>query len=199
MPKPNTQSPLVAAAAAVDEELREYEELAREARRIALDGEKGLARAARLLSESTTRQPRVQEKLKTLVGAIEGARVRQQESLDVLVEISRTLEARAGEFDALMKRFASVGESAQIIQQLTNAVSAKKNSGAPETELLDGLRALEEHMRKVVVDAQELAREAERTGWPEMARQADSIEQQVRAAKNKLALAYQHVAARAPS
>jgi hypothetical protein len=199
MSKSSPPSPLVAAAAAVDAELREYDELARQVKHVALDGEKSLARAARLLSESTQLQPRIQEKLKVLVGEIEGARLRQQASLDMFIETSRALEARANEFDALMRRFAAVGESAQTIHRLTNDVSTKKNSGVPETDLLEGLRQIEEHMGKVIADAGDLAREAERDGWPEMARQADSIRQQVGAARNKLALASRSVAARAPS
>src|SRR5579862_2376963 len=109
MPKSSSVSPLVAAAAAVDEELREYDDLAREAQRIELDGEKALARAARVLAASTARQPHIQQKLQMLVSEIEAARVRQQSSLDALVEVSRTLEARATDFDTLMKRFAGVG------------------------------------------------------------------------------------------
>lgn len=199
MSKSSLQSPLVAAAAAVDAELREYDELAREVKQVPLDGEKALARAARLLSESTQRQPRIQEKLKILVGEIEGARLRQQASLEMFVETSRALEARANEFDALMRRFAAVGESAQALHRLTSDISDKKNSGAPEADLLEGLRQIEEHMSKVVADAADLAREAERDGWPEMARQADSIRQQVGAARKKLALASRTVAARSPS
>jgi chromosome segregation ATPase len=200
MPKPSPGvSPLVAAAAAVDQELREYDDLAREAQRISLDGEKNLARAARVLSASTSRQPHIQEKLQTLVSEIEAARVRQQASLDALVEVSRALEARATDFDTLMKRFAGVGHSAQSIQRLTAEVAALKSSGAPESQLLEGIRNLEEHMAVVVTDAEQLARDAEAQGWPEVARQADGVRQQVGAAKNKLALAYRTVAARAPS
>lgn len=199
MAKSSPPSPLVAAAAAVDAELRDYDELAREARHVALDGEKALAHAARLLSESTQRQPRIQEKLKALVGEIEGARLRQQRSLDMLVETSRALEARANEFDAIMRRFAAVGESAQAIFRLTSEISNKKNNGAPESDLLEGLRQIEERMGRVLTDAADLAREAERDGWPEMARQAGCIRQQVGAAKDKLALACKTVAARAPS
>ncbi len=199
MPKSPSVSPLVAAAAAVDEELREYDDLAREAQRIVLDGEKALARAARVLQASTSRQPHIQQKLQALVAEIEGARERQQSSLDALVQVSRALEERATGFDTLMKRFAGVGESAQSIQRLTAEVAALKSSGAPETQLLEGIRNLEEHMAVVVTDAGQLARDAEAQGWPEIARQADGVRQQVGAAKNKLSLAYKSVASRAPS
>jgi hypothetical protein len=199
MPKANGPSPLVAAAAAVDEELREYDDLAHEARRVTLDGEKSLARAAKVLAASTERQPRIQEKLQMLVAEIEAARSRQQASLDTLVEVSRALEARATDYDALMRRFAALGQAAQSIHGLSADLTARKASGAPESELLDGLRTLEERMHDVAVDAEVLARDASDHVWPEIARQADAVRQQVLAAKNKLALAYKTVAARAPS
>jgi chromosome segregation ATPase len=199
MPKSSAVSPLVAAAAAVDDELRQYDELAREAQRIVLDGEKSLARAARVLAASTSRQPQIQEKLQLLVAEIEAARVRQQSSLDTLVAVSRELEARATEFDGMMRRFAEVGQSAQSIQKLTAELAALKASGAPETALLDGLRKLEDEMHAVVEDAASLARDADKAGWAEISRQAEAVRQQVGAAKNKLSLAFKTVAARAPS
>ncbi|MBV9946886.1 MAG: hypothetical protein JOZ69_08570 [Myxococcales bacterium] len=199
MAKPNPSSPLVLAAAAVDQELREYDDLAREAKRIGLDGEKALARAARALEDATSRQPRIQEKLRALVDEIEQARSRQQQSLDTLVEVSKALAARATQFEALMRRFAALGESAKGVNQLTNELSARRGAGAPEAELLEGLRALDQRMDTVVAEAEELAGDSERDGWPEIARQADTVRQQVRAAKNKVALAQRAVAARAPS
>lgn len=199
MAKPNVTSPLVLAAAAVDQELREYDDLARDAKRIGLDGEKALARAARALEEATTRQPRIQEKLRALVDEIEQARVRQQQSLETLVAVSQALAARAAQFEALMKRFAALGESAKNVNLLTGQLSARRSDGAPEGELLDGLRELDGKMGSVVEEADALAREAEQDGWPEIARQADTVRQQVRAARNKLALAQRAVAARAPS
>jgi len=199
MPKPNSASALVAAATAIDEELREYDQLAREAKRVELDSEKALARVARLLEDATTRQPQIQQKLRDLVGEIEAAQGRQQASLDALVEVSRALAARAGEFETLLGRFASLGESAKGINQLTAELSAKKNDGASHGELLEGLRALESRIESVILDADGLAKDAEQNKWPDIARQADAIRQQVAAAKNKLALAYRTVSERAPS
>ncbi|MDP9033416.1 MAG: hypothetical protein M3O50_01300 [Myxococcota bacterium] len=199
MPKAPSTSPLVAAAALLDQQLREYDDLAREAKRVELDDEKALARAARILESSTTRQPAIQEALRTLVSEIDAARVRQQESLDALVEVSRALEARAVEFDGLMKRFAALGESAHAVNQLTTELSAQQSEGVPESQVLEGLRQLEQHMGHVVEGADRLARDAEQNGWTEIARQADAVRQQVRAAKNKLSLAQRSVASRAPS
>jgi hypothetical protein len=199
MPKSNAKSRLVAAAAAIDEELGEYDELAREAKRVELNGEKGLTRAAGILEDATKRQPQIQEKLRALVGEIEAAQGRQQQSLDVLVEVSRALANRAAEFEALMTRFAALGESARGINQLTSHLSARKNEGAPDSELLEGLRALEGRIDVVVADAEGVAKDAEGGDWPDIARQADAIRQQVTSAKNRLTLAHRAVSERAPS
>ena len=192
-------SPLVRAAAAVDQELHEYDELARGAQRLVLDNEKALARGARALQDATGRQPRIQESLRALVGEIEGARIQQQKNLDILVEVARTLEARATQYGQLMDRFAALGESAQVVNQLTTTLSGRRTEGAPDGELLVGLQQLETQMSTVVDAADGLAHDAERDGWPEIARQADTVRQQVRSAKNKLALAHRTVAGRAPS
>jgi chromosome segregation ATPase len=199
MPKSNVISPLVAAAAAIDQELREYDELAAKAKRIELDGEKALAHAARLLEDATTRQPQIQEKLRALVAEIEAARHRQQQSLDVLVEVSQALAARASDFEGLMRRFAGLGESARAVNQLTGELVTRNPDGAQKGGLLEGIRALEERMQGVVVDAEALAQDAQQGGWPEIARQADAVRQQVSSAKNKLTLAHRTVAERSPS
>ena len=199
MAKPNTASSLVAAASAIDEELREYDQLAREAKRVELDSEKSLARAARILEDATTRQPRIQQKLRALVSEIEAAQGRQQASLDALVEVSRSLSARATEFEGLLGRFVALGESAKAVHQLTAELSERKKGGATDGELLEGLGALESRIETVIVDAEGLARDAEQNRWPDVARQANAIGQQVASAKNKLALAHRTVSERAPS
>jgi hypothetical protein len=199
MPKPNEVAPLVAAASAVDDELREYDQLAREAKRVELNGDKALARAARILEEATTRQPRIQGKLRALVAEIEAAQGRQEASLGALVEVSRLLATRAAEFEAVLGRFMALGESAKAINGLTGELSARKDGGATDSELLERLRELESRIDAVIADADGLAKDAEQNRWPDVARQADSIRQQVASAKNKLALAHRTVSERAPS
>jgi hypothetical protein len=192
-------SPLVAAAAALDEELRSYDELAREAQRIKVDSERGLRRAIAVVQESSGRNERIQERLRTLVGEIENARARQVESLNALLEAARTVELRAQQHEALMQRFAALGESAKHVNTLTMELSEKRNAGASETELLQGLQAIQMHMTTVVAEAEALSARAGEEEWPELARQADAVRQQVLSAQNKLALAHKTVATRAPS
>lgn len=194
-----TVPPLVAAAAALDDELRAYDELAREARRIKFDSEKSLQRAIRIVQESQGRNDAIQEKLRALVAQIEEARGRQVDSLNTLLEAAKTVQARAQEHDALMARFAALGESAQRVNTLTLELSAKRSAGASESEILQGLGEIQLQMASVVGEAEALAQRATEQEWPDLARQADAVRQQVLAAKNKLALAHKTVATRAPS
>jgi hypothetical protein len=191
--------PLVAAAAALDEELHAYDELAHEARRLKFDSEKSVNRGLRIIQESQERNEAVQEKLRALVTEIEQARQRQVESLNALLEAARTLEARAQEHQTLMARFAALAESAQRVNTLAIELSSKRSAGASDAELLQGLGELQMHMATVVGEAEALAQRATEQEWPELARQADAVRQQVLAAKNRLALAHKAVSTRAPS
>jgi hypothetical protein len=98
-----------------------------------------------------------------------------------------------------MKRFAALGESASHVNTLTNELTARRSAGATESEIIEGLQAIQVQMAAVVAEAEALATAARDKDWPELARQADAVRQQVLAAKNKLAIAQRTVATRAPS
>jgi hypothetical protein len=199
MGTPKALSPLVVAAAAVDDELRGYDELAQEARRTKIDGEKGLKRVVAIVQESAVRNDRIQEKLKVLVTEIEAARTRQVESLNTLLEAARTVEARAVQHESLMHRFAELGESAERVNAMAIEISERKRAGAPEAELLERLNGIQLQMATVVAEAEALATRADEEHWPDLARQANAVRQQVLAAKNKLSLAHKALASGAPS
>jgi hypothetical protein len=188
------ESPRVEAAAAVDEELRAYDALAEEARHLAIDGEKGLRRATAIVQDSAARQDRIQERLKALVGEIESARTRQVESLTALLEAARTLEVRARQHDEILQRFAALGESAKRCNELASSLSQRRAAGLSDTELLGGLVEIQTSMAAVAGEAEALCTRAQTDRWPEIARQVDSVRQQVLAAKNKLALAHRTMA-----
>jgi hypothetical protein len=193
------ESPLVSAATELDAELSAFAELAEEAKRHTLDSEKALSRAARALTSSVDHQARIETKLRALVVTIESARERQQETVKLLVEVARDLEARTKSRDALLGRFAALGTSATHVNQLTVELAKRKSEGAADVEVLERLSEIQLQMAGVAAEADALLTAAQQDGWPEIARQADSVKQQVHAAKNKLALAHRDLAARAPS
>jgi hypothetical protein len=196
---PKKESPLVLAAAALDEELRRYDSLADESSRSQINSAKTLERAVRLIQESTERNETVQDRLRGLVAEIEAARTRQVESLNTLLQAAQRTQARSEQYDSLLRRFAALGESARQVNALAVEVDAKRRADAGETEILERLGAMETQMAGVVSEADALAVLASEQDWADLARQADAVRQQVLAAKNKIAAARRAAVARAPS
>ncbi len=199
MPKPKERTPLVAAAAALEDELRAFAEMAAEARRESLDTERSMTRATRSLSESVQFHTRIEERLKALVAEMESARRTQQQSVDALTHVAHEVERRAKSRDALLARFAELGSRAGQVNALALDLTSRQKAGAPDHELLQRLATIEEKIDAVVTGAREIAVAASNEDWPEIARQADGLCQQMQAAKNKLALAHANIARRAPS
>jgi hypothetical protein len=193
------ESSLVLAAAALDEELRRYDSLAEEAKRSPINTGKTLERAVRIVQESTGRNATVQDKLRELVAQIEESRTRQVASLNTLLEAARHAQLRSEQYNALMTRFAALGESAREVNTLAAEADARRQAGAPETELLEGLGHIETQMATVVAEAEALGDIATEQDWSDLKRQADAARQQLLAVKNKLTAARRVVAMRAPS
>jgi hypothetical protein len=190
---------LVAAAAALDDELRRFDELARETREQRINGQKGLTRTAALLSESLGARERIEESVRKLVAEIGGAQQRQQESIQILVDVASLLERRTKERDDLLTRFAGLGASAARVNLLAADLATRRQEGATEAEILELLVGIQAMMTGVAAEADALTEDAEKSDWPDIARQADAVRQQVSAVKSKLAAAHRNIAANAPS
>jgi len=183
------ESPLVRAAAALDEELRRYDALAEEASQVQISSGKTLERAAKIVQESTSRNDTLQEKLRELVAQIEAARLRQVESLGVLLEAARRTQSRSEQYDAILQRFGALGESARSLSVQAAEASAKPSEGAAEAEARASLAAMEVSMAGVVAEAEALTALAADQGWDDLKSQADGVRQQVLALKGKLTAA----------
>jgi hypothetical protein len=190
---------LVAAAMALDDELRAFDELAREAREQRMNGQKALSRTTALLSESIHARERIESGVRNLVAEIGGCQKRQQDSIQILVDVAATLERRTKERDDLLARFAGLGASAARVNLLAANLSNRRQEGADEVEILGLLMDIQAEMTGVAAEADALTEAAETSEWPEIARQADAVRQQVNAVKSKLAAAHRNIASSAPS
>lgn len=199
MSRPKETAALVAAAASLVDELSALDALAEEARQCRMRTEKGLSRAARLLTDSVEYRARIEEKLRALVGEIEAARTQQQQSIQALLEVAHELDERSKERDTLLARFGALGATAARVSGLAVKLGDRRNEGAGEQELLERLGDIRGQMERVAAEARALAETAEAGGWTEIARQADALRQEVLSTQNKLAMAQRSLAARAPS
>jgi hypothetical protein len=190
---------LVAAAMALDDELRAFDEIARQAKDQRMNSQKTLGRTAAVLNESVEARARIEAGVRRLVTEIGGAQERQQRSVQALVEVAAELERRTKEREALLARFLGLGTSAASVNALAADLATRRQEGALETEVLELLREIQTKMSDVAAEADALAEAAEKDGWPEIARQADAVRQQVNAVKSKIAAAHRTISAGAPS
>jgi len=199
MPERKDLPSLVAAATALDDELRAFDEIARQAKEQRMTSQKTLSRTAAILNESVEARARIEAGVRRLVSEFGDAQARQQRSVEALVEVAAQLERRTKEREALLARFAGLGTSAARINTMAAELATRRQEGATETEVLELLREIQAQMTGVAGEADAITEAAEKDGWPEIARQADAVRQQVNAVKSKLAAAHRSISAGAPS
>lgn len=187
---PEARAPLTEAAAALEAELKRFEEMASSARKMPLDTEKNLARAARALQETADAQERTADLVRALVSAINHARDQQQAQAEALLARAEQLKAQTENLEDLLGRFKTLGADAREIQGLVQLASER---GAAQDlpgalEVLDRAR---EKIDAIAGSASALANDARAKGISDVEREADSLRQQLLAARNKLSLLQQ--------
>jgi hypothetical protein len=94
-------------------------------------------------------------------------------------------------YGELLHRYEALGKVAAelntLMQQLATQ-SPPQPSADPGGELVASIQAMHEPLEKVVQGAQELHQAASSTGFGDLARQAESLRQQLLAVRNRLGL-----------
>jgi hypothetical protein len=173
-------SDLVAATQLLDEELDRVEHLADSAGRVPLNSRKNLEKAARTTTEAAESQGKVGEHISALMAALNQVRVRNEATVQALQTRSDEIQKRSEQLGALLERFEAIGKDAREVTDLAQGIGTE---GAGE-KLLE----LETRLGAIAEAAKGLWEQAESDGWTDLSRDADSLRQQVLAAKNKLGL-----------
>jgi uncharacterized coiled-coil DUF342 family protein len=177
-------SELIEVTVALDEELSRVEHLAESAARVPLNSRRNLEKAARITSEAAEAQNKVGVHIAKMMAALNGVRQRNEANVQALQGRSDEIQRRSDELTALLSRFDEIGKEAQQITQLAQQVTG----AGPSVEVGNKLRELESRMANIAESARSLWEQAAAGDWGDMARDADSLRQQVLAAKNKLGL-----------
>ncbi len=180
------RSPLLAAVQALDEELTRFAELAASAERVPLTSERNLDKAARIVNDAAASQARVGDHIQALIEAIGAARAQPDAVAAELVQTRDAVQARGERYQARLGRFAALGQRAADVSQKVKQLGALK--GRPNAEVVGELGGVLEQMNGVVADATTLGKEAETDRMEDLARQCDSVRQQVHSAANKVTL-----------
>src|SRR5712671_4325014 len=109
---------LGAAAAALEAELRRFEQVTDLAARLELKSQKNLERAAQAARDAADAQGRVADRVRALVEQIAHARQRQEAQAAQLEERARLIQSRRELLDALLARFARLGDEASEVNAL---------------------------------------------------------------------------------
>ena len=181
-----SDSPLKAAVQALDEELARFEALADAAQRTPLTSERNLEKAATAINQAAESQQRVHGHIQALIDAISAARVKHDKSAEELVKTRDEVQARGERFQTQLARFAALGKEAADISGFVRELGELK--GKPNGEVVGKLTEVQERMTKVVAGATALGAEAETEKMEDLARQCDSLKQQVQSALNKVTL-----------
>jgi hypothetical protein len=190
-------SELMAAALAFDEELERFGRLAEAARQGPLNSQKNLERAARMFDDIGESEKRLGEVAQTLVTALNAARQKQESHAVAIQKRADLIEQRTAAAAVLLQQYAAMGEKAAELNQLALAIAAKSADGQRnDAELLPALGELRARMGEVAENAKNLVVAAREADFDDIARQADSLRQQITAADQKVAAIEKSLAAR---
>lgn len=193
------RGPLVQAAEALEEELQRLGSVAREAQRLPLDSQRNLERTREKLAELGAVDERLRPLVAALMGAVKQLVDDQQAQAVALGARTEEVRKRAEAFQALMLRYAELGKSFHELNELVQAFAGggKATPATPSAEP-PSLGTVQESIARLVDASTEVAQAARTDGFEDVARQADSLRQQLLSARNKLKLvAERHDRARA--
>ncbi len=185
------ESELVAAAQSLDEGLERFEALAEQLQNAPLSSEKHLERASATLKSLADMDDQLRMRVTALVGAISKVRDRQQAQAEAVHQRAQQLQERTEVFKDLLVRYGSLGQSAgELNVQMTQFAQQRQQAKTPEEHaaLATTFQALQDRMAQVAEDARGLATAAEEKDFGDIARQADSLRQQLLSARNKMSL-----------
>lgn len=195
-----TNSPLVAAALAFDEELQRFARASETARRRSLVSKKDLEQAAESLKVAADAEQLLGARAQALLQALTAARDEQQSQSQAAQARATEVQERYGIYASLIERVKQIGEEAVSLTDVARQLTAKKRDDAPlatDTELVTGLIEIERRLASVSDKAKLLAEEARGSDFEEIARDAHGLQQTLAATRNKISLLQRAIGARA--
>lgn len=171
-------SELSQAAVQLDQELKKFEELSDLASRIKLNSEKNIERATDALGKAAESQDRISLHVRALVTAIAAAREKQEKDSAVLMARAHEIAARRTRYVELVQKMGALGGEAREINTALQASDKTRES----------VLAVQEKLAGIATGAEEIGKLANEEDLEDLSRQADSLRQQLQAARNKLNL-----------
>lgn len=190
-PRPRSApSAFLQAAQDFDSALENFHRAAEATLRGPLYSARHLERAAGSLNQVAQCEQRLGLASKALSEAIQSAHQQQLDKTQKLTERAQAIAVRNAQFAQLMAGYKALGEAALTLNHEAAEILRKKKElgGGSPAALADELQGLLDKLTTVAGIAQELTETARGEDFEEIARQADSVRQQLLAARTKLSL-----------
>ncbi len=178
MAKPEKNIPeLVRAAEALEAEIASLEALSKATRKIPLNSERNISRAAKELTETAQFQDRLAAGLQALASAMAQLQARQQAALEPLAAFANETQARMQRLSEHMQAFGVLGAAAGEVTALIQAGNGERS---------EVVVAVDTQLATIESGARALLELARSDDYPDVVREADSLRQRVAALRKKL-------------
>jgi len=193
----NAESPLLAAARVLSDDLERFEKLSGELSRLVINSDKTLQRAARGLLDCSEHEAKLAESLRNFAKAMQGMQETQQRCVEQTALAAERVRQRQEQRARLQERLLSLSHSAGGIGQLAAAASDAPASAS--ADVLVQLQEVTQRLERVIAEASDIAELAHVDDWSDVERDTRTLKQQLLAAKNRLGLNMSKLAKDAPS
>jgi hypothetical protein len=177
-------SQLVAAALALDEQLRGFEATTTSLEQMSMDSQKGLERAGKALGRLVELEDGLGRAVEAMVRAFQLSRQRQEDQAKRVGAIAAEVQKRTEAYQGLLRRFSELGQRAATLNEAMKEVMNPAHAGPQGSSLGD----LQGQIQTLTGAAEEVMHQAESDGFADIARQADGLRQQLLAVHNRLTL-----------
>jgi len=170
-------SVLVDAARALEAELLNLESMTRAARKLPLNTEKNITRAAKELEEVLGLPERMAAGLQALASAMATMQARQEAALEPLAAFAAQIQARHQRLSEHMQAYAALGSAAA---EVTARIQSTEGDRAAV------LSDVEAQLTRIAANAKALFDAAHADDFPELARDADALKQRASSLRRRL-------------
>jgi hypothetical protein len=193
----NTESPLLAAARSLSEDLERFEALSGELSRLAINSDKTLQRACRGLLECSEHETKLAESLRGFAAAMQVMQATQQRCMEQAAIATQRVRQRQEQRAQLQERLQRLSQKANEIS--SPAATLPEAPTSASSDVLAPLQEIARRLELVIAEAAEVCELARKDEWADVQRDTQSLEQQLHAAKNRVQIGLRKLAQDAPS
>ena len=192
-----TESPLLAAARQLDEDLRRFQTLSQELSRAPINSEKTLQRAGQLLEACSAHESKLVESLSAFAQAMQSVQQIQQTCMAAIGEGTARVAERHAQRLELQQRVTQLGVGARAASA---PVADLPELDAPtSSQMLAPLGEVERRLGAVIDEAAEVSALAQHGDWSDLQRDTQSLREQLQALRNRVLLMRRKLGTEAPS